>query len=303
MVSSEIAVSPSPISSTPAPWTLKGTVYTFLFYVTPSQAKNLPSIAYSPLEGGSSFGAAKAVGGLGNIQIIRYFESPVGPYDEMVLIPGKFEYEVEQGGPKRRNFRVTRIYVSQKETCYNGRKNWSIPKHLARFEFKTFPTGSTEINVYPHDTSGDITEARAAKTPFFSAVFKPSQYIPNFPLSWGFAAYVGIDVTLVQPPLPKGNGSQGELPGTEKWCKILPVQYSYKASIGWWDLKKSTAPRDSGEELTEEDGLLANRDGTMNDAASHLTFADWSPDIARWSLGVKMEDATIVFDVGTHWED
>jgi len=302
MVSSEIAVSPSPISSTPAPWTLKGTVYTFLFYVTPSQAKNLPSIAYSPLEGGSSFGAAKAVGGLGNIQIIRYSESPVGPYDEMVLIPGKFEYEVEQGGPKRRNFRVTRIYVSQKETCYNGRKNWSIPKHLARFEFKTFPTGSTEINVYPHDTSGDITEARAAKTPFFSAVFKPSQYIPNFPLSWGFAAYVGIDVTLVQPPLPKGNGSQGELPGTEKWCKILPVQYSYKASIGWWDLKKSTAPRDSGEELTEEDGLLANRDGTMNDAASHLTFADWSPDIARWSLGVKMEDATIVFDVGSHWD-
>lgn len=124
MLSSETAVSPSPISSTPAPWTLKGTVYTFPFYVTPSQAKNLPSIAYSPLElGGSSFGAAKAVGGLGNIQIIRYSESPVGPYDEMVLIPGKFEYEVEQGGPKRSNFRVTRIYVSQKETCYNGRKS------------------------------------------------------------------------------------------------------------------------------------------------------------------------------------
>jgi len=300
-MSSEISASPSPIPSAPAPWTLKGTVYHFLFYVTPSQAKNLPSMIYSPLEGGSSFAAAKAVGGLGSIQIIRYSESPVGPYDEMVLTPGKFEYEIEQGAPKR-SLRVTRIYVSQKETCYNGRKNWSIPKHLARFEFNSLPRGSTEIKIYPHDTSGDITEARAAKTPFFSAVFKPIQYIPHFPISWGIAAYVGLDITLVQPPLPKGNGSQGELPGTEKWCKILPVEYSNKASIGWWDLKKSTAPRDPGEELTEEDGLLANRDGvTIGDSASHLSFADWSSGIA-WSLGVKMEEATIVFDVGSHWD-
>jgi hypothetical protein len=124
MASSEIAASesPSPIPSTPPPWTLKGTVYTFLFYVSPSQAQNLPSIAYSPLESGSSFGAAKAIGGLANVQVIRYSESPVGPYDELLLVPGKFEYEVEQG-VKRKNLRVTRIYVSQKETCYNGRKS------------------------------------------------------------------------------------------------------------------------------------------------------------------------------------
>jgi len=102
----------------------------------------------------------------------------------------------------------------------------------------------------------------------------------------------------VQPPLPKGNGSQGELPGTDKWCKILPVMYSKNASIGWWDLRKSIAPSDSGE----EDGLMANGEVTAEDSASHLTFADWSPGIARWSLGVKMEDATVVFDAGTHWD-
>ena len=57
------------------------------------------------------------------VQIIRYLDSPAGPYDEMLVTPGKFEYEVEEGGKKikKRNTRVTRIYVSQKVTCYNGR--------------------------------------------------------------------------------------------------------------------------------------------------------------------------------------
>ena len=27
------------------------------------------------------------------VQIIRHTESPVGPYDELVLVPGEFEYE------------------------------------------------------------------------------------------------------------------------------------------------------------------------------------------------------------------
>ena len=57
------------------------------------------------------------------VQLIRYSDSPVGPYDELLVTPGKFEYEVEEGGKriKKRNTRITRIYVSQKATCYNGR--------------------------------------------------------------------------------------------------------------------------------------------------------------------------------------
>jgi hypothetical protein len=62
------------------------------------------------------------VGGLGMIQVIRYTESPVGPYDELVIVPGGFEWE-DAKKIKKRNVRVTRIYVSQKETCWNGRKS------------------------------------------------------------------------------------------------------------------------------------------------------------------------------------
>jgi hypothetical protein len=66
------------------------------------------------------------------VQIIRYTESPVGPYDELVLVPGDFEYESNeldnQGKRKKKsNLKVSRIYVSQENTCYNGRKSkWSI---------------------------------------------------------------------------------------------------------------------------------------------------------------------------------
>ena len=44
--------------------------------------------------------------------------------NELLLVPGNFEREKEdkKGKPViKKNPRVTRIYVSQEETCYNGR--------------------------------------------------------------------------------------------------------------------------------------------------------------------------------------
>ena len=53
------------------------------------------------------------------LQIVRYSETPVGPYDELVVMPGYFDTPV--GGKKgARNTRITAIWVSQKDTCWNG---------------------------------------------------------------------------------------------------------------------------------------------------------------------------------------
>lgn len=85
------------------------------------------SFLYSPLEASSTFAKDKLVGGLAMVQVIRYTESPVGAYDEFLMAPGAFEYDVEmeRNGKielgKKKNMRVTRIYVSQKDTCWNGR--------------------------------------------------------------------------------------------------------------------------------------------------------------------------------------
>lgn len=126
---------PSTVEVVPAPWTLKGTIYSFFLYSTSKDAKLISSeksFLYSPLEATSSFSDGRFTGGLGNVQVIRYSESPVGPYDELIVIPGKFEYSKAHGGPNQRstlekkaNIRVTRIYVSQVQTCWNGRKSKS----------------------------------------------------------------------------------------------------------------------------------------------------------------------------------
>ena len=55
------------------------------------------------------------------IQIVRYSETPVGPYDELLIIPGDFK--ASQNDEKR--MRITRIYVNQSETCYNG-TSWVV---------------------------------------------------------------------------------------------------------------------------------------------------------------------------------
>ncbi|KAH8808607.1 hypothetical protein F5884DRAFT_378042 [Xylogone sp. PMI_703] len=253
----------STIESVPAPWKLKATIYTFFTFQTASQARNLPaSFLYSPLERRSDFAKGEARGGLGMAQVLRYSESPVGPYDELLIVPGNYEYEAEVRDKKkgmkmekRSNLRVTRIYVSTRESCYNGRKNWNIPKHLARFSFKQFPNNSVHIAVYPYDAGSPGNESTRSKTPLFSAVYKPVRYTPSFPFSTSLLPYLGIDTHLVQPPLPSGkteDGHQEELVSTDRWCKSLPLEYSSKTSVGWWDLKQPKGD--------EEDALLQNGD-------------------------------------------
>ncbi|TAQ84331.1 hypothetical protein B7494_g7339 [Chlorociboria aeruginascens] len=234
------------------PWTLKGNVYSFMTHVSSSNVQSLlctesKSFLYSSLEAASSFSQGNFLGGLALVQIIRYTESPIGPYDEMLIVPGTFEYsvEVEKKGKKvlekKKNLRLTRIYVSQKNTCWNGRKNWNIPKHLARFSFTDIPNGAVKIAVYPHDTS--VLEAKPTLQPFFKATFKTVPYIPAIPISTTVAKYVRMDLSIVQPPLPSGQGSEDELPGTDQWCSVLPYQYSRKTSLGWWDLKQKEEER------------------------------------------------------------
>ena len=105
-----------------APWTLKGTIYSFMLYISGKDAAVLSSdksFLYSPLEANSSFADNTPVGRLDMVQVIRYSESPVGPYDELIMVPGNFEHcsVHKAASEKAKNLRVTRIYVSQERTC------------------------------------------------------------------------------------------------------------------------------------------------------------------------------------------
>jgi hypothetical protein len=128
----------------PPPWTCKGDVYICGFWNNPSQGA--PIIGNEPGETSSHnfrYELERDIyaGGPCVIQLIRYTESPVGSYDELLIIPGYFrQYNSPEMHP-----RITRIYVSQHASCLNGlckicshpqilmtklsgRQNWNIPK-------------------------------------------------------------------------------------------------------------------------------------------------------------------------------
>lgn len=101
-----------------APWTIYGTGWAIPLLPVVGV---LPNKTYSPLERSDSRTTAGVyIGVVGALQIIRYSDTPVGPYDEFVLIPGEFTYSGPDGLLES-NLRVSRMYVSQKYTCYNGR--------------------------------------------------------------------------------------------------------------------------------------------------------------------------------------
>lgn len=110
--------------------------------------------------------------------------------------------------------------------------------------------------------------------------------------------YLGMDLHIVQPPLPEGKGSLGEIPGTDRWCKVFPLEYSKRTSLGWWDLRQ-----DGGKEgeVTERDSLLVNGDSEHGEEQAGTDFENWWPGFGRWRIGLKMEDATIYFNKGEHW--
>ncbi len=68
-------------------------------------------------------------GGLGALLLIDYQTSDVGPYRELLFIPGRFAL----GGQSY--FRITEIVVSTEASVVWGRRNWGIPKERADFEF------------------------------------------------------------------------------------------------------------------------------------------------------------------------
>ena len=104
-----------------------------------------------------------------------------------------------------------------------------------------------------------------------------------------------MDISLAQPPLPEGRGKEGELPGTKRWCKLMPVEYSKKASLGWWDIRQPISPEYS-DDASNDGAQETYLEGTCS------TAENWWPSLGRWQLGIKMDDATILFGGEELWE-
>ena len=114
----------------PPPWTLHGEGIMLLYRFKKSWVEsksNLPD----QLQG-------QFKGGFGYVMLVDYSSSPVGPYQELLFIPGQFGEKKFQS--------ITRILVSSEASTDQGRKNWGIPKETASFRWEK-ESGKDRIRV------------------------------------------------------------------------------------------------------------------------------------------------------------
>ncbi len=129
---------PADIPFLPPPWVFKTKVYFFTAPLKPVHRKDpvlqgLPPGSYNPEETihpsalAPVKGSPQWKGGLSHVVIVRYEDSPIGPYDELIAFLDGFANPFEKGTSGR----ITNIYVTSRESVWHGRTNWSM-SHLAR---------------------------------------------------------------------------------------------------------------------------------------------------------------------------
>jgi len=135
------------------PWLLTGSSWIVPLHTPFSETPiPVPAGSYAPFEAGSSADlSSRFHGGVGLILILRYDHTDVGPYDELILIPGLFSNKHEGEGIKY-DWAISRIVVSSdrstvnvrpplpplvstcshdaelRSRCSQGRPEWGMPK-------------------------------------------------------------------------------------------------------------------------------------------------------------------------------
>lgn len=103
---------PKPTSHAAPPWELDGEGVILIYKFSRDWVNRSPLLSQQQ--------KANFNGGLGYVMLVNYLHSPVGPYKELLWIPGKFL-------PHRRQA-ITTIFVNTQASTENGRFNWGIPK-------------------------------------------------------------------------------------------------------------------------------------------------------------------------------
>lgn len=107
--------------NTPAPWTLAGRGFILTYHFPAAFIRESGFLQDNWKEFKWS--------GFGFVMLFDYEVSPVGPYHELIFIPGKTIFGESKLGT------ISKNYVDSVASMQNGRKNWGIPKELAEFNW------------------------------------------------------------------------------------------------------------------------------------------------------------------------
>ena len=103
----------------PAPWKLSGCGYIVAIRL-PDTMTDAELFVPDSLQG-------KRKGNLAVMMFVDYASSDVGPYHELLFIPGVFKFNQSW------NRSISRIFVSTWDSVVNGNINWGIPKDRCDF--------------------------------------------------------------------------------------------------------------------------------------------------------------------------
>jgi hypothetical protein len=121
------------IKIAPAPWNLTGDAYIMVYNFSKDFVYEHGFLA--------DFQRDRFLGYIGTVMLVDYKTSGVGPYRELLFIPGMFTFDW------KKMFSITKIYVSSLDSVYNGIENWGIPKEYADFNWQTNADGTEDIAV------------------------------------------------------------------------------------------------------------------------------------------------------------
>jgi hypothetical protein len=180
-----------PPRSAPAPWGTVLDAVVWFHRAAPNAAERLPRALRDRRTLPITVGA-----------LIRYRETPVGPYHEVLASP------VLLTGPKGPEAAVPFIAVDSLPSIHGGRENWALPKTRARFEWPEAPTGGFELDAEGTGWSVHATVRPRARRLPFAATSRNRQVTPDnqeitFASTWrGRAKLATVELETRGPTLP-----------------------------------------------------------------------------------------------------
>ncbi|MGB1219908.1 MAG: acetoacetate decarboxylase family protein [Alcanivoracaceae bacterium] len=105
-----------------APWRLRGRAYICALELPDTQRQQ---------QAGTPEALGQPGGRRSLVMYVDYSHSDVGPYHELLFIPGHFPFADGHRHPS-----IGRIYVSSQDSVDSGRHNWGIPKQRADFSIE-----------------------------------------------------------------------------------------------------------------------------------------------------------------------
>lgn len=143
------------------PWHLQGEGFILNYWLTPSFIQQAKAFRVAP----------SALGRVVQVLLIRYESSPVGPYDELLILDHPLI-------SKRRLSSIPKIYVSTHESVAHGQALWGIPKEYAEFEWEEHHQDTIcRISHQGHQMSLSIRKTRSPRQFYINSHHIPASML------------------------------------------------------------------------------------------------------------------------------